>query len=175
MSLKTWRYDLHVFYNKPVVRGLLKIFLFPVAIYYMFGGKRRSCLDNLTSVDSAVDENIRTRMKNGILLSSYSSNNHEIVEYSLLNHKKYCTAFNLSFLYINEPYSPYINCDLVCYLLKKYDFVVCIGTDIIFTDFNKDIRDFIVGPIVIQDEGTGSTNGDFIIFKTMHIHLPKRH
>ena len=164
MSLKSWRYDLHVFYNRPRVRSFLKLLLFPVAIYYMLGGKRKASLDKLVSDDGADAGDLRSRMKKGIMFSSFSTNNHEVMELSLLNHKKYCTLHNLSFMYVNEPYTPYINCELICSLLKQYDFVAAVGTDIFFTNFSKDIRDFIVGPIVIQDEGTGFVQGDFLIF-----------
>ena len=164
MSLKTWRYDLHVFYNKPIVRGFLKMLLFPVAVYYMCGGKRKGYQDVIVDASSGKLSVAKERMKKGVLLTSFSSNNQKVIELSLRNHERYCTRHNLSFLYHNEPYSPYIYCDLICSLLEQYDFVVAVGSDIFFTNFDKDIRDFAVGPIVIQDEGTGSTNGDFLIF-----------
>jgi hypothetical protein len=51
-------------------------------------------------------------------------------------------------------------------LLNLYDNVITIGTDILFTNFDKDIHDFIDlnYDIIIQDEGTNSVNGDFIIW-----------
>ena len=52
-----------------------------------------------------------------------------------------------------------------------YDRIITVGTDILFTNMNKDIRDFCTDRfIVIQEEFTGARdvkhfcNGDFIIW-----------
>ena len=164
MSLKTWRYDLHVFCDRPSVRKFLKILLFPVGVYYMFF-RRKGAVDSVSPLETSTGEPDASKFGRGILVTSYSSNNQTVMELSMLNHERYCTRFNLSMLCVNEPYTPFCNCDLLVSLLDHYDFVVCVGADVLFTDFEKDIRDFIVGPVVVQDEGTGCVNGDFIIFR----------
>ena len=54
-------------------------------------------------------------------------------------------------------------------LLDNWDYIITVGTDILFTDFNKDIRTFLSGApvtIQIQDNRPNATvNGDFIIWK----------
>ena len=102
--------------------------------------------------------------KTAILLSAYSPNNADVRMLSMYNHIAYCTKWGFSFISINEPYSPYIPCSVVESLLSEYEHVVLIGTDILITDFDKDLREFSRKAITIQDEGTGSVNGDFIIF-----------
>lgn len=101
-----------------------------------------------------------------LMLSNYSNNNKKVVDLTIRNHYEYCSKHNISFLYNIGQYSPINDFYELSILLQRYQTIITVGTDILFTDFKKDIRDFIDTnhEIIIQDEGTGTVNGDFIFW-----------
>jgi len=77
------------------------------------------------------------------------------------NLEKYCDKFNIDFKFVNhtldeDKATSWSKLILVKRLLSQYayDYVIWIDDDIVITDFNKDIRDFISGDknIIIQDD-----------------------
>lgn len=107
-----------------------------------------------------------------IIVSNFSNHNKKVVDLTIKNHYEYCNKYNIDFLYTMSQYSPINNFNQIIILLNLYDNIITIGTDILFTNFDKDIHDFIDlnYDIIIQDEGTNSVNGDFIIWnKTKNI------
>lgn len=100
-----------------------------------------------------------------IMLSDYSQNNIDVFNLTAINHIQYCQKYNIDFLSVMKPYSPHIDFGLIENLFERYDIVITIGTDIFITNFDKNILDYKGNcTITIQDEGTNSVNGDFIIF-----------
>ena len=102
-----------------------------------------------------------------LLLSSYSKNNLEVFELTHKNHQAYAEKWCLDTLNVQEPYNPHNNFKELKLLLQIYKTVISVGADILFTKFNKDIREFNDEkyPVVIQEESKGATvNGDFIFF-----------
>jgi len=106
-------------------------------------------------------------MKRILLYSNYSNHNKQVVDLTIKNHYEYSSKYGLDFIYTQTEYTPYNNTEELKALLQIYDAVITIGTDILFTNFDKDIRDFIDDKysIIIQQERSGvGVNGDFIIF-----------
>lgn len=103
-----------------------------------------------------------------LMLSDYSSHNSNVMRTSLDNRLRYCCKYGIDTLYMNKPYSPH-NDFKAMQLYSSYDYIITVGTDILFTDFNKDIRDFITDAFItiqLQDGRDDYTvNGDFIIWK----------
>ena len=101
------------------------------------------------------------------MISNYSSNNKSVVDLTLKNHYQYCSKFNIDFIYTIGKYSPYNNTYQIEVLLKLYNSVITVGTDILFTNFEKDIRDYIdydYSIIVQQQRQNAGVNGDFIMW-----------
>lgn len=107
------------------------------------------------------------------MLSNYSLHNKQVVDLTYQNHLNYCAKWNIDLIYTTSKYSPHNNFDELINLFNLYDIIITVGTDIFFTSINKNILDFNDPNklIVIQDEGTGSINGDFIIFNKIPNYL----
>ena len=103
-----------------------------------------------------------------LMLSDYSSHNSNVMRASLDNHLRYCCKYGIDTFYMNKPYSPH-NDFRIMELYSLYDYIITVGTDILFTNFNKDIRDFLTDSFItiqLQDGRDNYTvNGDFIIWK----------
>lgn len=109
-----------------------------------------------------------------VMLSNFSLNNKCVVDLTLANHYEYCAKYNIDILYTQSKYQPYNDLDEIENLWNRYDAVITVGTDILFTNAEKNICDFISeGIITIQKESYGhlpnnsgyALNGDFIIWK----------
>jgi hypothetical protein len=75
-----------------------------------------------------------------LLISNFSNHNKSVVDLTIKNHYEYCSKWNIDFLYTISEYSPKNNFDEILLYLQKYDSVITIGTDILFTNFNKNIE-----------------------------------
>ena len=65
--------------------------------------------------------------------------------------------------------------------MDYYDRIITVGTDILFTDMNKDIRDFCTDYFIVlqynlpgPDTITHLCNGDFIIWNSKFKHRVKK-
>lgn len=101
-----------------------------------------------------------------VLYTSYSNNNKEVNDLTIRNHVRYCEKHGYSFIYNNEKYTPTIPVNLVKGLLSDYDYVALVGSDIMFTDFNKPLTAFNLGKLSAAQEHHKEPvviNGDFVI------------
>ena len=106
-------------------------------------------------------------MEKILLLSDYSLDNKAVADLTRQNHMDYAARWGLDVLYAVKPYSPHVDWLFLRDLLKVYPTVITVGTDILFTDFRRDIREFFWPrlTVTIQEERTGGgLNGDFIIW-----------
>ena len=101
-----------------------------------------------------------------IMLSDYSQNNMDVFNFTVINHIQYCQKYNIDFLSVMKPYSPRVDFGLIENLFERYDVVITIGTDILITNFDKNVLDYKGNcTLTIQEEcPNGSVNGDFMIF-----------
>lgn len=101
-----------------------------------------------------------------LMTSNYSLNNKKLFDLTIKNHFDYCSKFNIDMLNTMSKYNPKNNFSELKKLFELYDVIITVGTDILFTNFNKDIREFndFNKPLTIQHEGTYSVNGDFIFW-----------
>lgn len=101
-----------------------------------------------------------------LMTSNYSLNNKRLFDLTIKNHFDYCSKFNIDMLNTISEYNPKNNFSELKKLFELYDVIITVGTDILFTNFNKDIREFndFNKPLTIQNEGTYSVNGDFIFW-----------
>lgn len=110
---------------------------------------------------------------NVCLLNSHSSNNRNVFELSERNHRYYCERHNYDMLNMIKPYNRCLDFDLLKYLLLYYDVVAIMGSDLLFTDFDKKITDFQLGDITgaLEASGNNVINGDFTIWKRSALYL----
>ena len=107
-----------------------------------------------------------------LMLQDYSANNECVMKATLQNHLKYCKKWGIDCQYINKPYSPHNNFHCLQNFMSVYDRIITVGTDILFTNMEKDIRDFCSDHfIVVQEQGPlckgqKVLNGDFIIWNS---------
>lgn len=101
-----------------------------------------------------------------VMVSNYSMHNKCVYDLTICNHHAYCVKFGIDLLSTVSEYTPYNNIDEIEMLFTRYSTVIPVGTDILFTDMNKDIRDFIDPeyPLIAQIEINDGINGDFLIF-----------
>lgn len=101
-----------------------------------------------------------------VMVSNYSMNNKCVYDLTICNHHAYCVKFGIDLLSTVSEYTPYNNVDEIEMLFHRYSSVITVGTDILFTDMNKDIRSFIdmEYPLTAQVEIKDGINGDFLIF-----------
>ena len=108
-------------------------------------------------------------MKKILLYQSYSKNNIDLFNRTILNHLKYCGIHQYSLYSINQPYSMYLNIKNLIYLLQFNDLIFTLGSDCLITNLNKKIQDFIDNEhdIAICQQGSSwtLTNGQITIFK----------
>lgn len=102
-----------------------------------------------------------------VLTSGYSDNNIEVRNLSLPNHAEYCQRHGYDLRSFKERYSPHLNTKRIKVLLRHYDVVVNIGTDIIIQRMDEPIDRYIGGDgFTMCREYFGEShvlNGDFII------------
>lgn len=104
-------------------------------------------------------------------VQNHSANNEGIYLQSLGNHIRYFDSHNYD-LYTNmTPYSRSFDPGVFKMLIRKYDYVITVGSDIYFTDLKRPIEDFIdknFDMMIDFDNNVEytSVNGDLIIFST---------
>ena len=103
-----------------------------------------------------------------IFWSSYSDNNLNVFNKSLLNHQKYCNIHKYDLLNFKESYNRYIDVQRILDLFEKYDIVITIGTDIIIKRMQDPIENYIDNSFCItmcrEVSKQKVLNGDFIIY-----------
>lgn len=83
--------------------------------------------------------------RNLLFLKNHSANNQDLSSLTLLNHANYCTKWGYDIMDLVEPYErcAYGLWEHFKRLFDSYGTIVCIGSDIIITNYNKPITDFI--------------------------------
>ena len=105
-----------------------------------------------------------------LLYQSYSDNNLALFELTHENHQKYAEKWGYSLYCDNAQYSPYLDTRKVRSLLATCDVLMTLGSDCVFTNFDRPIDDFLppetMGAAVCI-EGTRSTlyNGEILLLR----------
>lgn len=104
-----------------------------------------------------------------LAIQGHSKNNQKLYNLTIKNHIDYFNKYNIDYLTKVESYTPYVRFEIITQMLNFYDFVFTIGSDCLFTNFNKYILDFIdcQKNLNICIEGTNLTyvNGEIMFFK----------
>ena len=104
-----------------------------------------------------------------LALQNHSKNNQKLYNLTIQNHIDYFNKYQIDFLTKIEDYTPYVRFETIFNMIGGYDFVFTIGSDCLFTNFDKYILDFIDKDknLNICREGSelSLTNGQIMFFR----------
>jgi len=105
------------------------------------------------------------------ILQTHSKNNEKLYQITLPNHAEYAGRHEYDMIQINCPYDYVMNNTIKIWedILRDYDLIFNVGSDVIFTNMNKPLTDFLDDKcgMVIALEGCGSgwTNPDTLLLR----------
>lgn len=106
-----------------------------------------------------------------VILQNHSKNNEDFYQMSLMNHVKYVGKHEYDMIQINISYEKIMADPLkpVKNALRDYDYVFCLGSDVVFTNFEIKVESFLQEgqgvAISREDIGGSACNADTILFK----------
>lgn len=96
------------------------------------------------------------------LYQNHSKNNSELFQLTLPNHVRYCEEHEYDMIFPHTVYSTFLDQTPLKKCLVSYDAVVCVGSDVIFTDMKTPLSKFIDGDtsigLYIAEEGRWPTS-----------------
>lgn len=104
-----------------------------------------------------------------LAVTSHSKNNESLYNLTIKNHIDYFNKYGISYLTLIDDYNKFIDVQFFKNLLLNYELVFTVGSDVLFTDFNRNIFDFLDlnKDINVCEEGLGVsiTNGEIVFYK----------